>query len=83
MIIEFNTTDEQHIYDSFGMAFNYQLNLIDGTPNPESLKDFTNRLIGEYIISVVKFQDIQIAKDTAVSNIKSILLTNVVSTIVK
>ncbi len=49
---------------AFGVAYGYQ-DTINGSPNPESLAQFTRRRVIEYIKDVVRAHEAQSAADAA------------------
>lgn len=67
------TVPFSRIVDAFATAYNYQAT-IDGQPNPETKAQFTRRMVRQYIIEIVKSQEVQAAVKTAYDSITEVTL---------
>lgn len=62
------------ITNAFALAYNYK-EIIDGRPNSETKDQFTRRMISQYVIDVVKAEDMKIARTNAELSVLPITLT--------
>lgn len=68
------------VQTAFGKLYNYQATLPNGQANPENITQFTQRMVRQYVLEVVKAAEANTAADAARQSAINQVSTDIVLT---